>query len=72
MNKIDWKRKLSSRKLWMALAGFVVGIILAFGGSEETATTISGCIMSMASVVAYIIGEGLVDSTSTSSEKNNE
>lgn len=60
--KIDWKRKLTSRKFWMATSGFVVGIIMAFNGSAEVAETVSGCIMSGASVIAYIIGEGLADS----------
>lgn len=60
--KIDWKKKLSSRKLWMAVVGFVTGLILAFNGSAEIAETVSGCIMSGASVIAYIIGEGLADS----------
>lgn len=60
--KIDWKRKLTSRKFWMAISGFVVGIIMAFNGSAEVAETVSGCIMSGASVIAYIIGEGLADS----------
>ena len=59
---IDWKRKLTSRKLWLAVAGFVVGLIVAFNGSAEVAETVSGCIMSGASVIAYIIGEGLADS----------
>ena len=59
---IDWKRKLTSRKLWLAVAGFVTGLILAFNGSAEVAETVSGCIMSGASVVAYIVGEGLADS----------
>ena len=59
--KIDWKRKLTSRKLWVALAGFVAGLIVAFGGDNTTADTVSGCILSGAAVVAYIIGEGLVD-----------
>ena len=59
--KIDWKRKLTSRKLWVAIAGFVAGLILAFGGESSTAETVSGCIMSGAAVVAYIIGEGLAD-----------
>ena len=40
--KIDWKRKLTSRKLWVALAGFVSGLILAFGGGESTAQTVAG------------------------------
>lgn len=59
--KIDWKRKLTSRKLWMAVAGFVGGLIIAFNGSAETAETVMGCIMSGAVVVAYIFGEGLTD-----------
>lgn len=59
--KIDWKRKLTSRKLWVALAGFVAGLIVAFGGDSTIAETVSGCIMSGAAVVAYIIGEGLAD-----------
>ena len=61
MEKIDWKRKLCSRKFWMAIAGLVSGLILAFGGEKATADTVCGCIMSVASVVAYTIGEGLAD-----------
>jgi hypothetical protein len=64
-NKIDWKRKLTSRKLWLAVAGFVSGLIVAFNGSAEVAETVSGCIMSGAAVVAYIVGEGLADSRAT-------
>lgn len=64
--KIDWKRKLTSRKLWLALAGFVGGLILAFNGSAETVETVTGCIMSGASIVAYIIGEGLADAGNNS------
>lgn len=60
--KIDWKRKLTSRKFWVALAGFVAGLIVAFGGDSEVAETVSGCILSGAAVVGYVIGEGLADS----------
>lgn len=60
--KIDWKKKLTSRKFWLSVAGFVTGLILAFNGSAEVAETVSGCIMAGASVVAYAIGEGLADS----------
>ena len=59
--KIDWKRKLTSRKLWVALAGFVAGLIVAFGWSNDTAETVSGCILSGAAVVGYVVGEGLAD-----------
>ena len=58
---IDWKAKLTSRKLWMAVVGLVSGILLALHMDEQTVTQISGIIMAMASVVAYIIGEGLID-----------
>lgn len=58
---MDWKRKFSSRKFWMAIALFVSGLIMAFGGSKETADTVMGVIMQGAAVIAYIIAEGLVD-----------
>ena len=65
MDKIDWKRKLTSRKLWVAIAGFTAGLIVAFGGSNETAETVSGCILSGAAVVGYVVGEGLADSANS-------
>lgn len=58
---IDWKRKLTSRKFWLAIAMFVSGCIAAFGGDAEKADVVSGLIMQGAAVVAYIIGEGLAD-----------
>ena len=58
---MDWKRKLSSRKFWMAIALFISGLIIAFGGKQEMADTVTGCIMQGAAVIAYIIAEGLVD-----------
>lgn len=58
---IDWKRKLTSRKLWVSLAGFVAGLIVIFGGSQESADKISGAILSGAAVVGYVLGEGLAD-----------
>lgn len=70
--KIDWIRKLTSRKLWIAAVGLVSGLIIAFGGSAETAETVTGCIMSAASVVAYVIGEGLTDAAHTEQPKSDE
>ncbi len=70
--KIDWKRKLTSRKLWLALAGLISGLVLAFNGSAETAETVSGCIMSAASVIAYIIGEGLTDAANAKNNNTDE
>lgn len=70
--KIDWIRKLTSRKLWIATVGLVSGLIIALGGSAETAETVTGCIMSAASVVAYVIGEGLTDAAHTEQPKSDE
>ena len=67
---MDWKKKLTSRKLWVAIAGFISGLVLAFKGSAALAETISGCVMAGASVVAYIVGEGLTDAASV--KKNSE
>lgn len=60
MKGINWVRKLTSRKFWMAVALFVSGVMTATG-HEGTAEVVSGLIMQFAAVLAYIIGEGLVD-----------
>lgn len=61
MTKQDIIRKLTSRKLWVALAGFIAGLYVALGGDAETAETVSGLIMSGASVLGYLLAEGLTD-----------
>ncbi|MDE5823428.1 MAG: hypothetical protein K2H91_01910 [Lachnospiraceae bacterium] len=63
--EINWKRKLTSRKLWTAVASFTSMMIVATGGAEGTATQVTALIMAGASVVAYIIGEGLTDAANT-------
>lgn len=61
MSKETIIRKLTSRKFWMAVAAFVSGLILAFGGEESTATTVSGVILQGAAVIGYLLAEGLTD-----------
>ncbi len=68
--KIDWKRKLTSRKFWVSVAGFVAGLIVAFGGRQSTADTVSGCILSGAAVVGYIVGEGLADAANNGDKED--
>ena len=58
---MDWKRKLTSRKLWMAIVAFVTPLLLAFGLAESEVTQITAIIMAGADVLAYILAEGLVD-----------
>lgn len=61
---IDWKKKLTSRKFWMAVVAFVTPLLLAFGMAENDVTQVVAIIMAGADVVAYIIAEGLVDAGS--------
>lgn len=68
MTKDDWIRKLTSRKFWVAIVGFATGLLLYIGKSEAEAEQIAGLIMSGAAVVAYILGEGLIDAASARSD----
>lgn len=58
---IDWKRKLTSRKFWVAVATFVSMLVVALGRDKSEAQQWVGLIMAGASMIAYIIGEGLAD-----------
>ena len=66
MKNVNWVRKLTSRKLWTAAASSMM--IVATGGTENTAAQVTALIMAGASVVAYIIGEGLTDSANAGIE----
>lgn len=64
-NKIDWTRKLTSRKFWMAVAGFVTGVVVFVNSHTSSPEAITSLIMATGTLVAYIIGEGLADSSTT-------
>ena len=59
---INWKRKLTSRKLWFAVIGFVTDILIFCGVPESVIVQITAMIMAGATVIGYIVGEGLADS----------
>lgn len=63
MTKSDWIRKLTSRKLWMAAAAFISGLIVAFDGEADTAETVSGLILQGGAVISYILAEGWADAS---------
>lgn len=58
-------RKLTSRKLWMSFASFTMNLLIFFGYTENTATQVAALIMAGATVIGYVIGEGLADSSAT-------
>lgn len=71
MPEITWNdivRKLTSRKFWMAVAAFVTDLMVFMGSTDEVIVKVVALIMSGAAVVAYIIGEGLADSSPTVNE----
>lgn len=62
MYKINWKQKLSSRKFWAAVVGFVTALLVAFRASDGTIAQVSAVITAGGVLIAYIIGESVVDS----------
>lgn len=63
---IDWRRKLTSRKFWVAVCGFVTLIMIACGKTEAEAKQVAAIIMAGAVVIGYILGEGLADAAGMS------
>jgi phage shock protein PspC (stress-responsive transcriptional regulator) len=57
----DIIRKLTSRKLWLAIAGVATGLATILGADASDIQTVAGAIVSLVSAVAYIVVEGKVD-----------
>ncbi len=68
MSKINWKQKLTSRKFWVSIAGLATAIMILTNTNAETQTQVAAVIMATASVVAYTIGEGLIDANRTNTD----
>ena len=60
-NKIDWKKKLSSRKFWMAIVGFITALLTAFNIEGESVAQITSIVMAFGTLIAYILAEGFID-----------
>ena len=54
-------RKLTSRKFWVALVGFITPLLLAFGVAESSTAQITAIIIAGADVLGYLLAEGLTD-----------
>ena len=72
MMQIDWKRKLTSRKFWAAIADFVGMLLVALHVDEGSATQVTALIMAGAGAIAYIIGEGMTDAAFAADEDTDE
>lgn len=69
--KIDWKKKLTSRKLWFSIANFVSMLFIYFGHAVSDGEKIASIILAGGTVIGYVIGEGLADGGDNSNVTNN-
>lgn len=67
-NMTDWKRKLTSRKFWAAVADFIGMLMVALHVDENSAAQVVALVMAGAGVVAYIVGEGMADAASAGND----
>ncbi len=72
MNRINWKQKLTSRKFWAAVVTFVSTVLVAFGVPDMTVEQVTAIITAGSAMIAYIIGEGLVDAARLKAQNKNE
>ena len=76
--KINWKQKLTSRKFWAAITGVATTVMIICNVDRLTQEQVIALISSSGVLIAYIVGEGMVDSarvknaTITTEDKPNE
>lgn len=66
--KINWKQKLSSRKFWALIVGFITPLLLAFGIADNIVAQVAAIITAGGAVVAYLFAESIVDSARETGE----
>lgn len=66
----NFLKKLTSRKFLAALAGVATGLAMVFGVDETTVSTVAGAVTTVASVVSYIMSEGMVDAAAVGAGKD--
>lgn len=70
--KINWKQKLSSRKMWAAIVGFTTAALTAFNVSNLTIEQVAAVVTAAGTLVAYILSEGMVDAAREKKESNDD
>lgn len=61
MKKEDIIRKLTSRKFWVAVVGFVSALMIASNVDKGSVEQVTSIIMSFGSLIAYVLAEGFAD-----------
>ena len=79
MTGINWIKKISSRKFWTCLIGFISALLVAFHVGENDIAQVTAIISAFGTLIVYIISEGAVDAArekatqsivTTTTEKN--
>ena len=66
--KNKWIETITSRKLWAAVANFVTMLLIAMGKDASQAEQVAALIIAGATVIAYIVAQGLVDSATVKAD----
>lgn len=66
------RRKLTSRKFWLSVASFVSMLLIFFGHAESEASQVASLIMAGATIIGYVVGEGLADAGCVSPDAKTE
>ena len=62
------RKKLTSRKLWLAIIGFVSALGVIFGVEDIRMEQICALIGALGTLVAYIFDEGVADATASKTD----
>ena len=68
--RTNWKSKLTSRKFWAAVVGFLTALLAAFHMDEMTIQQVTALVTAGGVLVAYILGEGMVDKARIKTDSN--
>ena len=68
--KIDWIKKLSSRRFWLAIVGFVSALLVAFHVGQNDIAQVSAIISAFGTLVIYILSESAVDKAAAGASQN--
>ena len=72
MNKSDIIRKLTSRKLWLAVASFISMLAVALGMAQGQAEKVAALVMAGASVLSYVLAEGWADASGAGKDNKDD
>ena len=70
--KIDWKKKLSSRKFWAAASALICALCVLFGVDNFTVEKLTATVTALGVLAAYIFTEGYIDAKSMDQTDEND